>query len=55
MTIHAKKNKLQVNNNKLITFIKRLKNESLLLGYLVCSIKLLRKDKNRYVFMEVYW
>ena len=51
MTIHAKQSKLQANNTKLLTFLKRLKNESSLLGYLVGSIKLLRKDKNRYVFM----
>jgi hypothetical protein len=55
MTIHGKKTKVQSNNTKLLTFIKRLKNDTSLFGYLVGSIKLLRKDKNRYVYMEVYW
>jgi len=55
MTIHGKKSKLQPSNTKLLSFLKRLKNDSSLLGYLVGSIKLLRKDKNRYVYMEVYW
>jgi len=55
MTIHGKKSKLQPSNTKLLSFLKRLKYDSSLLGYLVGSIKLLRKDKNRYVYMEVYW
>jgi len=55
MTIHGKKTKVQPNNTKLLTFLKCLRNDTLLLGYLVGSIKLLRKDKNRYVYVEVYW
>lgn len=55
MTIHGKKTKGQPNNTKLLTFLKRLKNDTSLLGYLVGSIKLLRKDKNRHVYVEVYW